>query len=66
MIQRVYRYRGFDITAKYYGDKRQNIIIAERSAYPACAIFGRDMDEIKKDIDNVWREFERTGSTYGH
>lgn len=66
MILRVYRYRGFDITAKYYGETRLNIIIAERTLYPACAIIGRELSEVKKDIDNLWREIGKEGGRNGN
>ena len=65
MIERVYRYRSFYITARYYGDTRQNMIIAQRDEYPMCAIFGRDVGEVKKDIDRLWREWAKTGTENG-
>lgn len=65
MIERIYSYRGFCITARFYGDVRQNMIIAQREEYPQCAIFGRDVGEVKRDIDRLWREWERTGARYG-
>lgn len=59
MIERTYRYRGFYIHAVYYGDTKLNIIIAERERYPACAIFGRNIQEIKRDIDAYLKEIKK-------
>lgn len=49
------RYRGFDLKITYLSGCKMEVY-AERTDFPMCAMYARDIKEIKADINRFWKE----------
>ena len=55
MQDRYERYRGFELKITYLS-KHEVEVYAERTDFPMCAMYSRDIKEIKSDINRFWKE----------